>query len=126
MREVAVGEETGIGTAATVGKIDRVITSADSNFKKRVDIFVRVGRRGGITVRQCSWSWFEISGESSTSILNHAGVDAVPVGDHIDTRTRRRQRPTPTPRGQRILAFSPDRCSYQENVLGADKGTILR
>jgi len=46
MRAIAVGDEIGIGTAATVGKRDRVATNADSNFKKRVDMFVRVGRSG--------------------------------------------------------------------------------
>ena len=39
MRAIAADGETGIGTATTVGARDKVATSADSNFKKRVDIF---------------------------------------------------------------------------------------
>jgi len=43
MRAVAVDGGTGIGTATTVGTRDRVATSADSNFKKRVDMFCQDG-----------------------------------------------------------------------------------
>ena len=43
MRAIAGGDEIGIGTAATVGTRHRVTTSADSNFKKRVDMFCQDG-----------------------------------------------------------------------------------
>jgi len=43
MRAIAVGDESGIGAAATVGTRDRIATSADSNFKKRADMFCQDG-----------------------------------------------------------------------------------
>lgn len=38
MKAIAVGDESGIGTAAAVGARDRVTKNADSSFKKRVDM----------------------------------------------------------------------------------------
>jgi len=43
MRAIAVGDEIGIGAAATVGTRDRVATKADSNLKKRADMFCQDG-----------------------------------------------------------------------------------
>jgi len=45
MRAIAVGDEIGIGTAATVGRRDRVATNANSNFKKRADMFCQDGEK---------------------------------------------------------------------------------
>lgn len=39
MRAIAVGDEIGIGRAATAGTRDSVATNTDSGFKKRVDMF---------------------------------------------------------------------------------------
>ena len=44
MRAIAVGDEIGIGTAATVGTRDRVATSVDRSFKKGADMFCQDGR----------------------------------------------------------------------------------
>ena len=45
-----VDDEIGIGTAATVGTRDRVATRADSDFKKRADMFCQDG--GNLVVSQ--------------------------------------------------------------------------
>lgn len=45
MRAIAVGDEIGIGAAATAGTRDRIATSADDNFKKGVDMFGQDGER---------------------------------------------------------------------------------
>lgn len=70
MRAIAVGDETGIGAAATAGTRDRVVTSADKDFKKRVDMLSELYHR-----RQCSWSWFGATGELPAPILNHVEED---------------------------------------------------
>lgn len=134
MRAISVGDTTGIGTATTVGTRDKVITSADSNFKKRVDIFVRVGGGGGITVRWCWWSWFERianivyqprrsshAGWRSRARRNAAGIlpfVAVPKFyvqllwyAHTATRTSK---------------LSPVKCWYQENIPRTDQGIMIR
>lgn len=43
MRAIAVGDEIGIGRAATFGTRDSVATNTDSGFKKRVDMFCQDG-----------------------------------------------------------------------------------
>jgi len=45
MRAIAVGDDVGIGIAATVGTRDNVATNTYSSFKKRVDMLLsmRVG-----------------------------------------------------------------------------------
>ena len=45
MRAIAVGDEIGIGTAATVGTRDRVAANARNNLKKRVDMFCQGGEK---------------------------------------------------------------------------------
>lgn len=47
MKAIAVGDEAGIGAAATVGTRDRVVTKADSSFKKGVDMIFQSGLAGG-------------------------------------------------------------------------------
>lgn len=43
MKAIAVGDEVGIGAAATVGTRDRFIKNADSSFKKGVDMIYQGG-----------------------------------------------------------------------------------
>ena len=72
MKAIAVGDETGIGAAATVGTRDSVAKNADENFKKGVDMFCQDGLTRWVVFVVVVWGDQEISSIHPQPVQNRS------------------------------------------------------